>query len=320
AYVRHVAHLEIISPFFFSAASMASFFSFRHHEKVPTSLNFPQNPHLFAASFCASFLIARVNHLHLSVLSEASARSTGTAQAIARSKRKISRIGASSRATRVSARGHDKSEQPPRLGAGATAELGLSDNDAPELHWQVVWDQLNWRERRASRPGCAQHDGTGIVSMDPAHTPAADAQFAPLRLSTALLPERDRIPIWREELGRNVLRLDIEALSEPFHAEATLRALPGLRTFGSTSSAMRLDRPHAFTTDGDDSLGLVINLTGDRSLAQRGEEVGLGAGDGVLLLHEEPAALTCTEGSHLGLVMPRAALAGRVKDLDGAML
>ena len=156
--------------------------------------------------------------------------------------------------------------------------------------------------------------------MDPAHTPAADAQFAPLRLSTALLPERDRIPIWREELGRNVLRVDIEALSEPFYADATLLALPGLRMIGATSSAMRLARTREFTTDGDDSLGFVINLSGDRSLAQRGEEIALGAGTGVLLRHEEPAALTCAEGSHFGLVLSRAALAGRVRDLDDAML
>jgi AraC-like DNA-binding protein len=150
--------------------------------------------------------------------------------------------------------------------------------------------------------------------------PAPQAEFAPLRFSTDHLPERDRIPIWREEFGRNVLRLDIEALSEPFHATATLRALPGLRTFGSTSSAVRFDRARSFTVDGDDSLGLVINLTGGRSLAQRGREVALGAGDAVLLLHAEPAALTCTEGSHLGLVLPRAALAGRVSGLDDATL
>jgi len=147
-----------------------------------------------------------------------------------------------------------------------------------------------------------------------------EADFASLRFSTDALPARDRIPLWREEFGRRVLRLDIEALSDPFRATATLRALPGLRTFAFNGSAVRFDRTKAFTSDGDDSLGLIINLGGRRTLSQRGHDVVLGAGDGVLLLHEQPAALTCTEGSHLGLVLPRAALAERVRNLDNAVL
>jgi AraC-like DNA-binding protein len=156
--------------------------------------------------------------------------------------------------------------------------------------------------------------------MDPAHTPAADAQFAPLRFSTDALPERDRISIWREEFGRKLVRLDMEALSEPFHTEATLRALPGLRTFGCTSSAVRFDRTQTFVADGDDTIAMLINLSGNLTMSQRGKDVALGAGGGVLVLHEEPAALTSTGGSHLGLVVPRAALAARVANLEDATM
>src|SRR5262245_7463694 len=147
-----------------------------------------------------------------------------------------------------------------------------------------------------------------------------EAEFASLRFSTDALPPRDRIPLWREELGRRVLRLDIEALSEPFHATATLRALPGLRTFAFAGSAVRLDRSKAFVADGDDSLGLIVKLRGSSALSQRGHDVTLGAGDGVLLLHEQPGAFTSTQGSHVGLVLPRAALAERVRNLDDATM
>jgi hypothetical protein len=42
---------------------------------------------------------------------------------------------------------------------------------------------------------------------------------ATLRFSTRELPERERIPLWREEFGQRMLHLDIEPLpGAPFHA------------------------------------------------------------------------------------------------------
>jgi hypothetical protein len=59
--------------------------------------------------------------------------------------------------------------------------------------------------------------------------PATATEFAPVRFSTSGLPERERLPRWREEYGRCLVSVDIEPLSsdEPFYAEATLQALPG---------------------------------------------------------------------------------------------
>ena len=53
--------------------------------------------------------------------------------------------------------------------------------------------------------------------------------FSPLRFSTSRLPERDRLPTWREEFGRMLLHVDIEPVALPFHVEAELRALPDVR-------------------------------------------------------------------------------------------
>ncbi len=105
------------------------------------------------------------------------------------------------------------------------------------------------------------------------------ADFATIRFSTDQLPERQRLPMWREEFGRAVVRVDIEPLSNrPFHAEATLRALPGLRTIACNGSTARLQRTPAMAAEGDDSVGLVVNL-GKRAIAsQRGREVVLATG------------------------------------------
>ncbi|WP_461319997.1 hypothetical protein [Bradyrhizobium elkanii] len=49
------------------------------------------------------------------------------------------------------------------------------------------------------------------------------------RFSTADFGERDRLPIFREQIGRMIVKLDPEPLSAgAFHAEANVRELPGL--------------------------------------------------------------------------------------------
>src|SRR6516162_8873861 len=69
-----------------------------------------------------------------------------------------------------------------------------------------------------------------------------------------------RLPMWREEFGRGLVHVDIEPLSDiPFHAEATLRAFPGLRMLAYKGSAMRLERAPPNIVDGDDSIGMVVS-------------------------------------------------------------
>jgi AraC-like DNA-binding protein len=151
--------------------------------------------------------------------------------------------------------------------------------------------------------------------------PAGVVDFAPRRFSTREIPERERVPMWREEFGRSLLRIDIEPLSDlPFHAEATLRALPGLRIAACTSSAVRLQRTPVITADGDDSIGMIVNLGESGFVSQRGRDVALSAGDAVALLHTEPATVTYAHDSHLALVLPRSALAPLVSNVDDATM
>ena len=145
--------------------------------------------------------------------------------------------------------------------------------------------------------------------------PAGEAGFTQLQFSTRGLPRRDRLPMWREEFGRSMLRLDIEPLSDlPFHAEATLRALPELRTVMCTGSAVCFKRTPAMVGHGEDSIGLVVNLGKWGTASQCGRDVVLGSGDATPFLTYRPSVLSGM--GHLGILIPRAALTSRLKDID----
>ena len=147
--------------------------------------------------------------------------------------------------------------------------------------------------------------------------PAAAADFTSLRFSTRGLPERMRIPMWREEFGRRIVHADIEPSSDgPFQAEATLQVLQGLRTLAWQGSAMRFNRSQANIVDGDDSIGIIVCSPRRSKLSQRGQEIELRAGDAIALLHSEPAIVTYAEGLQFGLSVPRDALTPRVTNVD----
>jgi hypothetical protein len=85
------------------------------------------------------------------------------------------------------------------------------------------------------------------------------------RFSTWDFPERERLPRWREEFARGLVRVEIEPLASddrPFHAEATLQAFPGVRTGECMGSLARYDRTRALAAKGDGSIGVIVNLEG----------------------------------------------------------
>jgi AraC-binding-like domain len=143
--------------------------------------------------------------------------------------------------------------------------------------------------------------------------------FAPVRFSTSALPERERLPMC-EEFGRQIVRVDIEPLSDDssFHADATLRALPGLRTVTCTGSATRFEHTPAQAADGDQSMTLFVNVGRKAAISVRGREMTLNNGDAVLV-SPDPAAIAASDG-YLGVHIPRQVLASRVDDLDGAIM
>jgi AraC-like DNA-binding protein len=148
--------------------------------------------------------------------------------------------------------------------------------------------------------------------------PSAD--FAPVRFSTRDLPERHRLEAWREEFGRSIVCVDIEPVSPDvaFHARATLQVLPGVRSASYAGSAVRFDRTRAMASHGEASIALLVNRGRDAVVEQRGEAVAVGAGDAIPILTDAAGSLTGTH--HLGFLLPRAALAARVIDIDSAVM
>lgn len=147
--------------------------------------------------------------------------------------------------------------------------------------------------------------------------PTRSADFISYRFSTHELPEQMRVPLWRERFGRCIVHADIEPLSDvPFRAEATLQAIPGLRTIALKGSSMRFERSKTNIVDGDDSIGIIVCSPSRSQMSQRDQEIELRAGDAIALLHSEPATVTYVEGWQYGLAMPRDALIQRVRDID----
>ncbi|WP_407166635.1 AraC family transcriptional regulator [Bradyrhizobium sp. ORS 111] len=150
---------------------------------------------------------------------------------------------------------------------------------------------------------------------------AGAADFNSIRFSTRELPERMRIPMWREEFGRRIVHADIAAVSDaPFHAEATLQMVCGLRMLAWKGSAMRFKRSRANIVDGDDSIGLVVSSPSASQLSQRGREIEFRGGDAIALLHSEPATVHYVDGLQVGLAVPRDALVPRVTDVDSLVM
>ncbi|MCC8984494.1 helix-turn-helix transcriptional regulator [Bradyrhizobium acaciae] len=151
------------------------------------------------------------------------------------------------------------------------------------------------------------------------HTDAANC--ASYRFSTRDLPERIRIPAWREHFGRCVVHADIEPLSDiPLQADASLQSVQGLRTLALKGTSMRFTRLQANLADGDDSVGFIFSAPGRSQLSQLGRDVELRAGDAVAILHSEPASVTYVDGLQFGLAVPREALEQRVANVESLVM
>ena len=138
-----------------------------------------------------------------------------------------------------------------------------------------------------------------------------------INFSTSDLPERDRLSFWRETFARRVVLAEIEADANlAFHAEATLFAWPGLRVIWGNSSPARMLRRAPLVADGDDSFAVLIRQHGSLTMAQRGDEVALGLGDAVGVLHAESATMQVAQTDWVGLSIPRAALAPFITNVE----
>ena len=92
------------------------------------------------------------------------------------------------------------------------------------------------------------------------------------RFSTDMFAPRDRVAAWREMIGRQLFRVEIEPQGdEPFSGEMTFRAAPGLGFIASGGTAtLTCRRPAMADTD---DLMLYIAGSGSVRYAACGREV-----------------------------------------------
>ena len=150
---------------------------------------------------------------------------------------------------------------------------------------------------------------------------AAATSATPIRFSTEDLPERDRTALWREVIGRNVVRLDLEPLSErPLRSDVSVHALPGLTMMRGDISDHKVARTRELITDGNTDFRLEIRLNGREHMSQRGREVVLNEGDAALVCCAAEVVAVQSPGLFLGLHIPRADLAALVPNAEDAVM
>jgi AraC-like DNA-binding protein len=146
--------------------------------------------------------------------------------------------------------------------------------------------------------------------------------FPGVRFSTADLPERDRIAMWREHYGHTIFRAEVEPVCDAsFRAVVISRALPDLHLRYGALSAVRITRTREFLADGNDDFALVINRAGRIAAAARGREVVLDRGDAVLVNSAEITAFDrSTRGGSLSMRIPHSVLSPLVADIDNVVM
>jgi len=146
--------------------------------------------------------------------------------------------------------------------------------------------------------------------------------FSTVRFSTADLPEKDRIAIWRDHYCRVGMKLDIEPMNEaPLECSILTRALPGVQMMSTAMSPTRITRTREFLADSNGDLIFIINQTGSVNTRARGRDVILREGDAVLMSAGEVKVFDRpVHGGSLSFRIPRSILSSIVADVDDVVM
>lgn len=139
-----------------------------------------------------------------------------------------------------------------------------------------------------------------------------------MRICSGWLPERERIPHFREFFARKILRIDIEPLAgHPLEADLTLDQLPGLGILSSKNTPVTIARR---STDASDE-GFVLQLAKSTILHQQlGRDAEFHAGEASALLSDEPGTVVFPEaGGFVSLLLPRKALGSLLGDVENCV-
>lgn len=128
------------------------------------------------------------------------------------------------------------------------------------------------------------------------------------RFSTDILPARDRVGIFREEIGHRMIRLDIEPdQAHDFSVQMSAAQLGAVGVIHVATSPLIYGRSRQMVTDGQDHFVLLIN-TGTRFRSTRADVV-VETGEGVILDSSNIDSIAMPQGSGgLSIAIPRKTL------------
>jgi AraC-like DNA-binding protein len=143
-----------------------------------------------------------------------------------------------------------------------------------------------------------------------------------LKMSTADLPERDRLAIWREVYGRFIFNVDIEPIGDSaFEAEVVLRRLPGAAVSSGwrTPANYRIGRRQLAVAG--DNLVLGIVTKGSARVTQFGRDLTIDEGCAAIMTTSDPGYHALYNGGgHLAVQLPRSALSELLPDFESRLM
>jgi AraC-like DNA-binding protein len=141
--------------------------------------------------------------------------------------------------------------------------------------------------------------------------------FRLLRFRSDEVPASHRLVAWREIIGRKLLRMEIEPLpGPPFHVDASLRVLDGIRFGTSAFSASFFRRTRDLVDADNDDFFLIVNMEGTLTVSEPSGEIVLNEGDGYFMsCKDEKNFIRPATGRLLGVRFGRAALSDVVPNI-----
>jgi AraC-like DNA-binding protein len=139
------------------------------------------------------------------------------------------------------------------------------------------------------------------------------------RFSSEDLPPADRVPFYRDVIGRMLTKMDVEPVGEQFSCDARFYRLPDLSISCIAGSAVRSDRTREMA-EGSHELVLVMGIEGAYTVSQLDREATISAGSAVLVSAEEPSRSVRTTSRIACVGVPRAVLAPMLSNPDAVLM
>jgi AraC-like DNA-binding protein len=142
--------------------------------------------------------------------------------------------------------------------------------------------------------------------------------FRLLRFRSDDFPASHRLKAWRNVLSSKLLAVDIEPLpGPPFHVDASLRILEGIRFGTSAFSASFFRRTRELVEADNDDFILIANVEGTLTVSEPKGEVTLNEGDAYFMsCRDEKNFIRPVTGKILGVRFERAFLKDFVPSID----